>query len=253
VACRIVEFGAVRFRLDGEEIGRFEQLVDPQCEIPAAATRVNGITTAMTRGKPSVEQTLPDFLEFVGEPASILMAHNALFDLGFLGVATAQSGLDGSLPPVIDTRDLAERLVWDVPNYRLETIAIRLRVASREDHRALSDSLLLKSVFCELIQGQPDAKTAEDLFQLCPPLGCDDAGALAIEPPPGYEDLGLAMATEQTVVMVYEGGTKGLMERRITPRALLQSRGRAYLSAYCHIDHKEKMFRLDRIQAFRLE
>jgi len=253
VACRIVEFGAVRFRLDGEEIGRFEQLVDPECEIPAAATRVNGITAAMTRGKPTIDQVLPGFLEFLRDPACILMAHNAPFDLGFLGVATAQFGLDSSLPPVIDTRDLAEQLLWDVPNYRLETIAVRLGVASGEDHRALSDSLLLKSVFRELVQGRADAKTTEDLFQLCLPLGCEDAGALAIEPPPGYEELGLAMETEQTVVMVYEGGTKGLTERRITPRALLQSRGRAYINAYCHVDDKEKMFRLDRIQAFRLE
>jgi predicted DNA-binding transcriptional regulator YafY len=53
--------------------------------------------------------------------------------------------------------------------------------------------------------------------------------------------------------MVYEGGTKGLVERKITPRALLQTAGRMYLTAYCHIDHMEKTYRLDRIREFRVE
>jgi len=53
--------------------------------------------------------------------------------------------------------------------------------------------------------------------------------------------------------MVYDGGTKGLSSRRITPRALMRSRGRIYLAAYCHIDGSEKHFRLDRIREYHIE
>ncbi|MFH1920832.1 MAG: WYL domain-containing protein [Planctomycetota bacterium] len=74
-----------------------------------------------------------------------------------------------------------------------------------------------------------------------------------LEPPPGYEELEVAIREERTVLLIYEGGTRGLVERRITPRALFQSSGRAYLTAHCHMDGIEKTYRLDRIRELRVE
>ena len=61
-ADRIVEIGALRFRLDGTELDSFEQLVDPECEISAEVTQVHGITNKMVRGKPTISEVLPRFL-----------------------------------------------------------------------------------------------------------------------------------------------------------------------------------------------
>ncbi len=66
VVDRIVEFGAVRFRLDGCELGTWEQLVDPECPIPPGVTDIHGITDAMVRGQPTLAQSLPGFLDFLG-------------------------------------------------------------------------------------------------------------------------------------------------------------------------------------------
>ena len=66
VVNRIVEFGAVRFRLDGREIGTWEQLVDPECLIPPGVTEIHGITDVMVRGQPTLAQALPGFLDFLG-------------------------------------------------------------------------------------------------------------------------------------------------------------------------------------------
>src|SRR5512137_2915187 len=93
VVNRIVEFGAVRFRLDGRELATWEQLVDPECLIPLDVTAIHGITDAMVRGQPTVAQALPGFLEFLGRNEAILLAHNAPFDLGFLNFAAAKTGL----------------------------------------------------------------------------------------------------------------------------------------------------------------
>ena len=65
----------------------FQQLVDPQCEISAEVTQIHGITNKMVRGKPTICEVLPRFVEFLGGPDSVLLAHNAAFDLGFLGFA----------------------------------------------------------------------------------------------------------------------------------------------------------------------
>jgi len=253
VSCRIVEFGAVRFRLDGRELGHFEQLVDPECSIPRSVTRIHGITDAMVRGKPTVPEVLPKFLGFLGRPDTILLAHNAPFDLGFLGFAMAKAGIAFSANPVVNTLDLAQTCVCGSYGYRLVDLAIHLRIADSEDHRALSDSRLVAEVFRQMVSRSRALRTVEDLFRSSRPLGPGDTGVSAMEPPVGYEDLALAIEEQRTIVMIYEGGTKGIAHRRITPRALLQSGGRAYLTAYCHIDHIEKTYRLDRIRELRIE
>ena len=66
--CKIVEFGAVRFRVDGTELDRMERLVDPNCPVPRDATAVHGITDDMLRGQPSIEKVLPEFVQFLGSP-----------------------------------------------------------------------------------------------------------------------------------------------------------------------------------------
>jgi len=106
VSCRIVEFGAVRFTPAKGELHHFEQLADPEFPIPDDATRIHGITDAMVRGMPTVAETLPIFLGFLGGPETVLLAHNASFDLGFLSFALAKLGMPFPPNPVVDTLDL---------------------------------------------------------------------------------------------------------------------------------------------------
>jgi len=245
---RIVEFGAVRFRLDGREVGTWEQLVDPKCLIPPEVTDIHGITDAMVRGQPTLAQALPGFLEFLGPPETILLAHNAPFDLGFLAFAAAKTGLALPANPIIDTLDLARTCVRGVTSHRLEALAVHLGLARAVDHRALSDSRLVLALFRHLAGRLEQLRTVEDLFRLSPPLTANDSGTHMIEPPAGVEDLAVAIAEQQSVVIVYDGGTRGPANRTITPRAMLQSNGRQYLLAYCHAAKLEKTYRLDWIR-----
>jgi DNA polymerase III epsilon subunit family exonuclease len=90
---RLVEIGAVRFRLDGRDLASFQSLINPQTPITQNVQQVHGITDAMVRGKPTFEHVLPRFIEFLGESDTILLAHNALFDLGFLAMALTRLGI----------------------------------------------------------------------------------------------------------------------------------------------------------------
>jgi hypothetical protein len=85
---RLVEIGAVRFRLDGRELATFQMLIIPEVHIPPDVQQVHGVTDTIVRGKPTVEQIMPHFIDFLGEADTILLAHNALFDLGFLAMAS---------------------------------------------------------------------------------------------------------------------------------------------------------------------
>jgi DNA polymerase III subunit epsilon len=252
-ACQIVEMGGVRFRANGCPIDEFEQLIDPRCAIPRVATRIHGITDTMVRGMPTLADALPRFLEFLGRDRTILMAHNASFDLGFLHAAMLQTGCGTLRNPVIDTLQLARRCIRGSRTYRLADLAIHLRLASAEDHRALSDARLVQSLFCRILALPPEMPSVARLFTVAPPLNVRVAVCPEPAGPINHAHLALAIAQQRTVVMVYEGGTQGLADRRVTPRQLDFSRGFPCLIAYCHTDCMEKTFRLDRIRNLRLE
>ncbi len=245
VACRIVEFGAVRFRLDGTELEVLEQLVDPQCDIPADAMRIHGITREMTVGKPVVRQYLPHFVEFLGPASTVAMAHHAPFDLGFLSVAWTKTRIAPPPHGVVDSVRLGRACVPGLSSYRLEALGWHFRVVKSEAHRALADARLLAAVFRHLVQRNPSLVTVGDLFRLCRPLGFAEAPV-----PCGFEELAAAIARGRAVRMIYEGTTQTAGWRTVTPLALLESHGRSYLSAYCHADAIEKTYRLDRIRRF---
>ncbi len=253
VSCRIVEFGAVRFTLAAGELETFEQIVDPECPIPPEVTGIHGITDEMVRGMPTVPEVLPAFLEFIGGPDTVLMAHNASFDIGFVGLAMVKLGIPFSTNPVIDTLDVSRKYIRELGSHRLEAVARYLRVADTEDHRGLSDARLAMAVFQKIVGRATRLKTVDDLFRVSSPMNFEDSGSVVLEPPEGYEDLGAAIREERTVVVMYDGAMTGPVERRLTPRGLMQSRGKAYLTALCHISGTEKTYRLDRIRELWIE
>jgi DNA polymerase III epsilon subunit family exonuclease len=131
----------VRFRLDGRELEIFHTFINPEMPIPHDVQQVHGITDAMVRGKPTVEQILPRFIEFLGHRDTILLAHNAPFDLDFLGMALIRLGITYPLHYLCDTLDMTRRLSPTWPSHRLEHVATRLNIANGAEHRALSDGV----------------------------------------------------------------------------------------------------------------
>jgi len=111
---RLVEIGAVRFRLDGCELAAFQSLINPEIPVPKDVQRVHGITDRMVRGKSTIEQIMPHFIDFLGESDTILLAHNAPFDSGFLAMALTRLCIAYSLHYLLDMLELARRLypIW---------------------------------------------------------------------------------------------------------------------------------------------
>ena len=190
---RLVEVGAVRFRLDGCELATFQTLIDPQISIPGDVQQVHGITDAMVRGQPTVEQVLPQFIEFLGAPDTILLAHNAHFDIGFLAMALIRLGIASPPHDVFDTLDMTRRLYPTWQSHNLEHVATRLKVANGAAHRALSDARMVKDVIMALLRQTPTLTNISELMCVSQPLTFTDAPVSAIEPQPGFEVLTTAM------------------------------------------------------------
>jgi len=147
---RITEIGAVKYR-GGECLGTFQTLVNPGCAIPPFITILTGITESMIMPAPPIEAVLPSLLHFIGD--SVLVAHNARFDVGFVNASLIRADRDPLTNVVIDTVPLARRLVRDeVPDCKLGTLASRLRLAHQPSHRALDDALATADLLHFLIE-----------------------------------------------------------------------------------------------------
>jgi DNA polymerase-3 subunit alpha (Gram-positive type) len=117
---RLVEVAGICFRLDGHELATFQALIDREIPIPLDVQQVHGITDRMVRRKPTIEHVLPPFIEFLGESDTILLAHNAPFDLGFLAMGLTRLGIAYPLHTLFDTLDMTRRRYPTWPSHRLE-------------------------------------------------------------------------------------------------------------------------------------
>lgn len=137
--CAITEIGAVKVRA-GQVVGEFQTLVDPGVEIPPYISVLTGITSMMVAAAPRIDSVLPHFLEFAR--GTVLVAHNAPFDLGFLRAACASTGLSWPAFASVDTAVLARRLLTrdEVPNCKLGTLAPFFSARTTPTHRALDDA-----------------------------------------------------------------------------------------------------------------
>ncbi len=163
----ITEVGAVKVR-GGEVLGEFSTLVDPGEPVPAFVSLLTGITDRMLVGAPRLASVIPAFLEFAGlAPGTVLVAHNAPYDTGFLAAACARTGNRWPSPAVVDTARLARAaLVRDeVPNCRLGTLARHFHAATTPNHRALADARATVDVLHALIErvGSLGVHTVEEL------------------------------------------------------------------------------------------
>ncbi len=146
----ITEVGAIKV-CRGESVGTFHTLVNPGRPVPAFIRLLTGIADEMLIEAPSIAAVLPSFLEFSRE--TVLVAHNARFDVGFLNAALRRHGYPTLANRVVDTAQLARKILGgEVPNNRLKTLAHRLRCAHQPRHRAYADVLATTDVLHHLIE-----------------------------------------------------------------------------------------------------
>lgn len=132
---KITEVGIMKVK-NGEVIDEFSCFVNPEKPIPQRVVEVTNITDEMVKDADTIDKIMPKIIEFVGD--SVLVAHNADFDIGFLKYNAKILGL--SLENTyLDTLRLAKALFPDFKKYKLGIIADNLGIKVEVAHRALDD------------------------------------------------------------------------------------------------------------------
>jgi len=145
----IIQIGATRIvnrRLLRHEC--FDQLINPQCRLSPQSIEVHGITPELLVDQPTIAVVLPKFHAFCAD--TVLVGHNAAFDMRFLQLKEKQTGVRFE-QPVLDTLLLSAVLHSNQTTHRLEAIAERLGVSVFGRHTALGDAIVTGEVFLKML------------------------------------------------------------------------------------------------------
>lgn len=147
---RIVEIGAVE-TVDGRETGNnFHVYLDPERSVSEGAFKVHGLSAESLKGKPRFRAIAREFLDFIGDTQ--LVAHNSVFDIGFLNAELARCRLPPLKNPVVDTLRMAKLKFGANAHNSLDALIAKYGIdgSGRTLHGALLDATLLVSVYWNL-------------------------------------------------------------------------------------------------------
>ena len=158
---RLIELGAYRIR-DGRIVDKFLTLVNPEIPIPRFVASLTGISNDMVKRAPVFADVAPRWLDFVSE--SVLVAHNAPFDTSFLNheISRVYPG-HRMVNPHLCTVKLSRRVLRDLLNHRLDTIANHFSIPIVSRHRAGSDALATAEIFILLLTKLEEEHGVKDL------------------------------------------------------------------------------------------
>lgn len=148
---KITEIGAVKIK-DGIVVEEFSTFVNPERPIPKEVQELTHITPAMVKDSETIREVLPKFLEFC--EGSIVVAHNAKFDLSFINYHADEFNLEKP-KYTIDTLSMARELFESYQNHKLGTVAANLEIELEGAHRAINDAIATAKVFnkmCDIVK-----------------------------------------------------------------------------------------------------
>lgn len=161
----ITEIGAVKIK-NMEIVDRFTTLVNPNMDISYFIQSLTGITNDMVKDSPSIEDVMPDFLEFIED--GVMVAHNANFDIGFLNKKIEQLGLFADLKS-IDTLIISRALFPESKKHTLDVISKKLSIPLLNHHRAVEDAEATANIYIKILEilrdrGASDFKEANSIL-----------------------------------------------------------------------------------------
>jgi DNA polymerase-3 subunit alpha (Gram-positive type) len=241
---RIVEIAALKFK-GAEKISNYESLVNPKREISPAAFEVNKITTDMLGGARTMDEVMPEFLEFI--QGSCLCSYNVSFDLGFINnelKIMQREPLKDIL--IVDILRMSKKLMPHLERYALWFVAKELGIQYEQKHRAQADVELAHLVFHRLNKrllekGILDFDSFFSLFGMNN-YQIEDINNQKIAKIQEALDLGIKLK-----IKYLSSSEAKVSEREIIPQEIRQERGHSYLVGFCCLRNDKRTFRIDNI------
>lgn len=248
---RLVEIAGVKFRFGGEETETFSELINPRREISDEVIRIHGITNEMVSSADTAGEVLKRFVQFCG-PDSILIAHNAPFDISHVGCELDRYNLPSGDNLILDTVEIYRRYFPGLASYSLISLAKEFKLAESQSHRALADAEMVHDLFVHASERFPRVDSEERLRVSFKVSKMSDWQPEEVQLPGEYADIKRAIDERLPLEITYaaEGHPPSL--RVIRPLQVYVLRDKFYVNAWCERTDSERTFRLDRFLSFQI-
>lgn len=140
----VIEIGAIKVK-NNKIVSEFNSLVKPRNEIDEYITELTGITNEMVKDSPTIEEILPDFMDYIGN--DILIGHNVNFDINFIYDNLYRNNFDVLTNDFIDTMRISRKLLPELPHHRLIDLARYFEIDTTNNHRSLKDCVITMSIY----------------------------------------------------------------------------------------------------------
>lgn len=244
----VIELGAVKW-FQGKIVDKFQTLLKPAKELQPDNIRIHGITNEMVMDAPLMTTEIVKFCDFVDN--SVLLAHHAPFDLGFIAVAMEKNNL--LFPSNLNLcSSLISRALLNTTNHKLQTLIKELNLVGGEAHRAYDDAYAcLQVLFKSLEKLNGDLRLERILEIQKKDLNWKN---YLIYSSQNSKIISLAKAIEshKTISIIYEGGQTKNKTRPIRPFGIVRNPDGDYIQAECGLDFQRKRFYLEKIREVEL-
>lgn len=246
---KIIEIGAIKLTSRGE-IHVFDKLVYPQIQIPEASTLIHNITNEMVKDAPTIDQILPEFLNFL--ETYPLVAQNAKFDIGFLVFSMHKKGMRFPPSRIYDSSRFARKALPELKSFGLLVLTKYFNITLDNHHRALEDGLACLKMVCrcfELSQKMyPTSQIRSQglLFQFD-----EFKGLTSMDIPQHLQSLIPRLVKQEILEIEYRGGSYQGKFRPVRIVSFMPLPQGIVLYAFCFISNIYKSFSLKRIKSIR--
>ena len=142
----LIEISAIKYE-GAKKLDTFSTLIKPKKEVSRTITNLTGITNKMLEDAPTIEKVMPELIEFIGD--NPIVAHNANFDYSFLQNNSNKSFTNNK---VIDTVAISRKMIPNLPNHKLNTVARYIGIQEEGYHRAEFDCECCAKIYMKYLE-----------------------------------------------------------------------------------------------------
>jgi len=253
----VCEIAAVKWK-NGKVVDTFQTFCKTRLAMDEQVIAIHKITNEMIADAPQIKDVLPGFKSFI--EGSVLVAHNAPFDLGFLTVEFEKYGLSLPEAPALCSCLLSLKVFPKSINHRLGTLVQLLGVDQGQAHRALDDSRACLEVTLRCIQeyerfksfGAGKCTLAEIAALQGGPLLWANYSMKDLEAREPFRSIVEAARGRMVLELVYNGGSQAGVPRKVTALGLVRNPTGDYFVGQCHRENSEKRFYLNKVVSAKI-
>lgn len=244
----VIELGAVKC-FQGQVVEKFQTLLRPKQPLRPDNIQIHGITNEMVRDAPLMSEQIVQFGGFINN--SVLVAHHAPFDLGFVGLAIEKANL--KMPETLNLcSSLISRALLPTTNHKLQTLIKELNLEGGSAHRAYDDAFACYQVLMKSVEKLGENQSIGKILEI--QKKDLNWSHYRIFSSGNQKIISLAKAIEDNkeIQIIYEGGQTKNKTRPILPLGIVRNPDGDYIQAICGLDKQRKRFYLEKIKEVEL-